>query len=55
MNFPDMSSKNLSCILENRLLKKQGLNVMVDWKEDVDTFLDKFGKDLVKEARKGKK
>jgi len=44
-----------NCILENRLLKKQGLNVMVDWKEDVDAFLDQFGKILVKEARKGKK
>ncbi len=50
-----LAKRPKNCILENRLLKKQGLNVMVDWKEDVDAFLDEFGKVLVKEARKGKK
>jgi len=39
-----------NCLLENRLLKKQGVNVMVDWKEDLDTFLDNFGEELKKEA-----
>jgi dTDP-4-dehydrorhamnose reductase len=43
----------LNCILENRLLKKQGLNIMPDWKEDLSTFLEQFGEQLVKEAKKG--
>jgi len=42
-----------NCILENRLLKKQGLNVMVDWQKDLDTFLGQFGDGLVKKARAG--
>jgi dTDP-4-dehydrorhamnose reductase len=40
-----------NCILENRLLKKQGLNRMPQWEEDLDTFLEKFGDDLIKEAK----
>jgi dTDP-4-dehydrorhamnose reductase len=54
-DYKHAAKRPQNCILENRLLKKQGLNVMVDWKEDLDVFLDQFGKDLVKEARKGKK
>ncbi|MBN1832144.1 MAG: dTDP-4-dehydrorhamnose reductase [Deltaproteobacteria bacterium] len=54
-DYKQLAKRPHNCILENRLLKKQGLNVMVDWKEDVDAFLDEFGKDLVKEARRGKK
>jgi dTDP-4-dehydrorhamnose reductase len=42
-----------NCILENRLLKKQGLNVMADWKKDLDSFLEEFGDGLVKKARAG--
>jgi len=41
-----------NCLLENRLSKKQGLDVMVDWKEDLDRFLDASGQELIKEARK---
>ncbi|SPD73448.1 putative dTDP-4-dehydrorhamnose reductase [uncultured Desulfobacterium sp.] len=37
-------------LLENRLLKKQGINLMVDWREDVNAFLDTFGDGLIKEA-----
>ena len=40
----------VNCLLENRLLKKQGISVMVDWKEDLDLFLDNFGEQLIKEA-----
>ena len=39
-----------NCLLENRLLKKQGLHIMADWKEDVDTFLDQYGDTMIKEA-----
>ncbi len=40
------SPKN--CILENRLLKSIGLNVMPDWKKDLDTYLDQCGEELIK-------
>lgn len=40
----------VNCLLENRLLKKQGISVMVDWREDLDAFLDNFGQQLIKEA-----
>lgn len=42
-----------NCLLENRLSKKHGVNIMVDWKEDLDRFLEKHGKELIKEARTG--
>jgi len=48
LDYPARRPAN--CLLENRLLKKQGVNVMVDWKEDLDTFLDNFGEKLKKEA-----
>jgi dTDP-4-dehydrorhamnose reductase len=43
-----------NCILENRVLKKQGFNLMAEWKEDLDSFLDRFGEDLIKEAKAGR-
>lgn len=39
-------------ILENRLLKKQGINIMPDWKKDLDLFLDQHGEELIKEIKK---
>ncbi|MFH1082949.1 MAG: NAD(P)-dependent oxidoreductase [Pseudomonadota bacterium] len=44
-------AKPANCLLENRLSKKQGVNVMVDWKEDLDRFLEEFGEELIKEAK----
>jgi dTDP-4-dehydrorhamnose reductase len=52
-DLPQKARRPLNCILENRLLKKQGLNIMPDWKEDLSTFLDQYGEQLVKEAKKG--
>ena len=43
-----------NCILENRVLKKQGFNLMAEWKEDLDSFLDRFGEDLIKQAKAGR-
>ena len=51
-DLDDPFAMPVNCLLENRLSKKHGLNVMVDWKEDLDRFLDKFGKGLIKEARR---
>jgi len=45
-----LAKRPLNCLLENRLLKKQGINIMRNWKEDLDTFLDRFGDRLIKEA-----
>jgi dTDP-4-dehydrorhamnose reductase len=42
-------------ILENRLLKKQGIHMMQDWEKDLELFLDRYGVDLVKEAKKRKR
>lgn len=53
--YKSKAKRPVNCILENRLLKKQGLNVMVNWKEDANAFLEQFGKDLLKEVKKGKK
>lgn len=39
-------------LLENRLARKQGIDVMADWKDDLDRFLEASGDDLIKEARK---
>jgi dTDP-4-dehydrorhamnose reductase len=40
-------------ILENRLLKKQGLNIMPDWEKDLDAFLDRHKDELIKRAKSG--
>jgi len=50
-DLTDMVPEPANCLLENRLSKKQGVNIMVDWQEDLDEFLDKFGKTLIKTAR----
>jgi dTDP-4-dehydrorhamnose reductase len=40
-----------NCILENRVLKKQGIHLMREWREDLDLFLDQHGDDLIKQAK----
>jgi dTDP-4-dehydrorhamnose reductase len=52
-DFKGAAKRPENCILENRLLKKQGIDIMPDWKDDVEIFLNKFGDDLLKNiARK---
>ncbi len=50
-DYPQAAQRPANCILENRRAKKQGLNIMVDWKQDVDTFLETCGEELIKEAK----
>lgn len=50
--FPRAAKRPENSILENRLLKKQGINVMRNWKEDLDQFLEMFGDALLREAGK---
>jgi len=40
----------VNCVLENRLSKKQGVNIMANWEKDLDTFLEQFGDQLIREA-----
>ena len=49
-DYPQKAKRPLNCILENRLLKQQGLNIMPDWKQDLDLFIEKYGYKLIKEA-----
>ncbi len=51
-DLKDTAGWPANCLLENRLSKKQGVDVMVDWKEDLDRFLDASGHELIKEAQK---
>jgi dTDP-4-dehydrorhamnose reductase len=53
--FPQPAKRPKNCILENRLLKKVALNVMIDWKEDLNQYLDQHGKEILKAAREKKK
>jgi dTDP-4-dehydrorhamnose reductase len=50
-DYQQPAKRPRNCILENRLLKKQGTNIMPHWKDDVDAFLAQYGQRLVKQAR----
>ncbi|MFC1533383.1 dTDP-4-dehydrorhamnose reductase [Thermodesulfobacteriota bacterium] len=50
-DYPQAAKRPVNCILENRLLKKMGLNIMPDWKKDLNTYLDQFGRGLIKQAK----
>jgi dTDP-4-dehydrorhamnose reductase len=52
-DYPQVAKRPVNCILENRLLKKQGLNLMQEWEQDVKTYLHQFGSELVKRAKAG--
>jgi dTDP-4-dehydrorhamnose reductase len=49
------AKRPLNCILENRVLKKNGVNIMRNWQEDLSMFLDRFGESLVKQAKEASK
>ena len=53
-DYEQPAKRPANCILENRVLKKWGIDLMPDWKSDLKEFLDKHGKDLVKQARSKK-
>ncbi len=50
--FPQRAKRPANCLLENRNLKEQGLNIMRPWKEDLAAFLDQYGVQLVEQAEK---
>jgi len=47
-DFPKAAKRPVNCILENRLMKKMGLNIMPEWRKDIDLFLEEYGKELIK-------
>ncbi len=49
--YHQAAKRPVNCILENRLLKKLGLNVMKDWREDLDIYLEQYGKDMIKRLK----
>ncbi len=48
---PKYAPRPCNGILENRLLKKQGINVMPDWKTDLNLFLEQHGEELIKRIK----
>lgn len=53
-DYSQPARRPFNCILENRLLKKQGINIMPDWKTDLDIYLEQYGQELIKQAKAGK-
>lgn len=51
---PEGQKRPLNGILDNRLAKKQSVNVMLDWKEDLLRFLENHGERMIKQARSQK-
>jgi dTDP-4-dehydrorhamnose reductase len=50
-DFKQAAKRPKNCILENRLLKKIGINIMQDWKTDLDSYLEQYGKELLKQVK----
>ena len=50
-DFPQKAKRPVNCLLENRNLKEQGLNVMRPWKEDLSLFLEHHGQRLIEMAK----
>ncbi|MDY6990161.1 MAG: dTDP-4-dehydrorhamnose reductase [Thermodesulfobacteriota bacterium] len=48
--YPTPASRPKNSILENRHLKQEGLNLMMDWKEDLDQFVSRHREDLLREV-----
>jgi dTDP-4-dehydrorhamnose reductase len=48
------ANRPLNNVLENRRLKTQGLNLMVDWRKDLHGFLETHGDELIRQAEKEK-
>ena len=50
-DFETKAKRPMNCILENRMLKQQGINIMPAWEDDLNDFLSQFGKKLIAEAK----
>ena len=50
-DLPEGQHTPANCLLENRYTRKQGNDAMVDWKADLDRFLEESGEELIEKAR----
>lgn len=48
-DYPTPAVRPVNSILENRQLKREGLNVMPNWQKDLGLFIDKYGGELLRE------
>jgi dTDP-4-dehydrorhamnose reductase len=48
--YPRPARRPANSILENARLKSAGLNVMIDWRTDLDTFVERHRRDLLAEV-----
>jgi dTDP-4-dehydrorhamnose reductase len=48
--FPTAAVRPKNSILENDLLKKEGINIMVPWQDDVAQYAAQFGEQLIREV-----
>jgi len=51
--YPTPAARPKNSILENKRLKEASLNLMRDWRKEVDTFVTNFRERLIKEAKEG--
>jgi dTDP-4-dehydrorhamnose reductase len=49
--YPTPARRPANSILENRRLKEEGCNIMVDWRRDVDEFVNLSGERILQEIR----
>ena len=50
--YPTPAARPMNSILENRNLKKRGIDIMTNWKSDVDKFVLNFREVLLKDMEK---
>lgn len=48
--YPTPAPRPANSILENNRLKKEEMNIMADWKEDIDLFVSRHKEELLREA-----
>lgn len=51
VEYPTPAHRPANSILENHRLKEAGINVMVDWREDIHSFIARYRDQLLDEAR----
>ena len=52
--YPTRAQRPKNSILGNRHLKEKGINIMSQWRDDIDAFVSGFGEELLAEIEKGK-
>lgn len=50
-DYPTPAHRPANSILENTVLKEAGISTFVDWREDIDKFIEQFREKLLEEAK----